>query len=335
MRVPPWHSAELLGVTLRRKEELMRRLVLVLTAMGVAVFLASGVALAQIASTSPSVDENGTTSTMVPDVYRGAVEVTAGGWIVFTKAQEDYALKNSTTFIKQGERTPDGGCLFSGELVLPPGTEAVEVRQTASNPQTCQARLERGRPPLDTLDAAPDSSQATTQSTTESDETIVSNDAEEPTVEPSDLAVDDRMDRTRHRSAGFHTSRYEDPLNIVVNRVKNDTNWWWNGNVVQAPVYNGYYLTWLSGSGWTREAHDWNHRATTYQTTSSSYAHFRNALFCDAVTDPAAPPTHTYYDRNRVHGQYDGDLIGAWNSWDSGGCDEFLTFHHRLVRTHN
>lgn len=304
----------------------MRRLVM----LGSGALVASVLVLMSIAVASADV-------TTVPERYRGAVEIKADGWIVFTKAQEeDYPLQGLTTFVKQGQRTPDGGCLFSGELVLPAGSEAIEVRQTAYNPQTCQARLERGTPPPHTLDGTTDSSEAFTQSTTASDESGLGDEAQASSIEPDDRATDSGFstDAIRH-SAGYHVSRYEDPVGLIVNRVRNNTDWRWNGNVVKEPVYNGFRLTWLTATGWERVAHDWNHRATTYQTTSSTFAHFRNLGFCSAVIGTPQPTTHTYYDRNRVHGRFNGDLVGGWNSWDAGGCRELLHFRHNLVRTLN
>ena len=65
------------------------------------------------------------------------------------------------------------------------------------------------------------------------------------------------------------------------------------------------------------------------QVRSSSYAHFRNGIFCLTID------THTYYDRNNAYGKYNGYLVGQVTWRKSGGCTGLLSFHSRLVRTLN
>jgi hypothetical protein len=293
-----------------------------------AAVAASVVVLAGIAGASPGTDPDVGTSIGVPDVYEGLVEVTESGWIEFKLGQE-YALENPTAYTMQGESAPDGSCVFSGELVLAPGSRAVEERETAINPSTCQMRLERGTPPADAIAGEADG--ATSPQGTAKDGEGQSS----PESATGGSGGEVSIAAAARRSAGFHRTWWEDPANFDVNSVRNSTDWHWNGSDVVGPVYGGYRYWWLTESGWELRGNDWNNFYTSYQTTSSSYAHFRNGYFCTAAYGQYQPPTHTYYDRNAVHGRYNGDLVGTWRSWTDGGCESFLHRRNQLVRTLN
>ncbi|GAB3898007.1 hypothetical protein GCM10029964_081790 [Kibdelosporangium lantanae] len=133
------------------------------------------------------------------------------------------------------------------------------------------------------------------------------------------------------RSAGYYKSYYEDPVQLDVNSVTNSTTWSWNGSSVLSspgPV-GGYHYGWFKGSGWSLKENNWQNTYTSYQTTSSSYVHYRNGTFCATID------THTYYDRNNVHGRKDGWLLGNVNARKKGGCTSLLSFHTKLKRTKN
>lgn len=276
-------------------------------------------ALAGVAGASPSVDQSNAAIINVPDSYREFVEISPDGWIEFK--QQDYALENSTVYVKEGERTDDGGCALSGQFVLPQGSEAVEVREIAFNPVTCEALLERGIPPRD---AALDGATDTQEGATLSDDVDATNSADSG-GEFATAAVS--------RSSGYLESRYKDPPGYRVNYIRNSTDWRHDGRSVRSPVYNGYAWDMIRSTGWQMRKHDWNHHATTYQTTSSSYIHFRNGYFCSNAYGQYQPPTHTYYDRNTVHGRANGSLVGEWRAYKSGGCEGFLRFSKVLRRT--
>jgi hypothetical protein len=82
----------------QNKEEHMlsrQRILLSVTALAALVLSLAGVALA---SPTGDADPKGVEDT--PSVTQKA------GWIEFTKAKEEYPLKNSSTFVKQGKRLP-------------------------------------------------------------------------------------------------------------------------------------------------------------------------------------------------------------------------------------
>ena len=106
-------------------------------------------AMAGIAYASPGANESGTSSAAVPDAYKGSVEIKDNGWVEYKK--QEGPLKNSRVYTKEGKRNPNGSCKFSGKLVLPPGSKAVEERELAFNSSTCQVRVERGTPSADAI----------------------------------------------------------------------------------------------------------------------------------------------------------------------------------------
>lgn len=204
----------------------MRRTIVLSSAVVAALVLA----LAGFAGASPGADRNGVVSGIVPEVYKGLVEIKENGWIVFNMQQE-YPLKNAEVYTKQGERAPSGACVYSGELVLPADSEAtaIEERGTAINPSTCQMRMERGTPPADAiadeLDGAPSS-----QQTTESDEQESS-----PQSATNGSGGEVSVAATKRRSAGLHRTWWEDPGHIEVNFVRNNTDWLGTGAVSSLP----------------------------------------------------------------------------------------------------
>jgi len=236
----------------------------------------------------------------------------AGGTAGWTRVSYDAPLAKSQSYMLQGTRTSDGGCAFSGSLELAPGEAAVTERQTGLNLATCQAEIERGVPSASSADdaAPPDSSTLSGEAAAQGD------------LPGSDVPL-------ATHSAGYLKTDWEDPVQIDVNSVRDNTDWYWNGNSVVAPVYGSWHLGWYSPSGWQLVSQNWQNTYTSYQTTSSHYAHFKNPYFCATID------THSYYDRNTVHGRNNGSLVGVWNSWVSGGCTGLLHFEHHLVRTLN
>jgi hypothetical protein len=214
--------------------------------------------------------------------------------------------------------------------VLRPGQEAVEVREVALNPSTCQARVERGVPTGNAAASQPPASDWTSRSGGQK-----STFKGEQSAKGSEDVVSAAARRPVTRSKGFHRSFWKDPVNIVVNRVGNTTRWRWNRIRVVGPVYGYYNYGWFAASGWRKKSSDFNNYYTSYQTTASSRVHYRNGIFCEVITGTFGSPTHAYYNRNKVHGRFNGNLVGEWNSYLRGGCRGLLRFDHVLKRTRN
>ena len=130
-------------------------------------------------------------------------------------------------------------------------------------------------------------------------------------------------------SAGYMKSWYQDPVGLVVNSVQNGTDWHWTGGCVIAPVYGSYRYTWFSPSGWSLQGNNWTNVYSCAMSTSSSYVHFHNGIFC------LFQSTDTYYNRNTVNGLANGTLAGSIHAVKSGGCIGLLSFHYTLRRTLN
>jgi hypothetical protein len=123
-----------------------------------------------------------------------------------------------------------------------------------------------------------------------------------------------------NRGVAALKTAWEDPLGIDVNSVQNTTDWHWNGNCVVSPVQNSQAQDWYTPTGWWRDSQNFQHSWNCTQTTSSSFGHFANDNFCPG----GGNRTHAYYDRNIVHGRYNGAATRSQNSWISGGCSFLL-----------
>jgi hypothetical protein len=226
------------------------------------------------------------------------------GWIQYSAP----FVTNSEERILQGSFNQFGECDISSVTELPPGQAAVQVDEIAHNPDTCESKVlisatGAAEDPGDTVEKAEGASTPVVGLGT------------------SDVGVQ------AVRSAGYLRSYYEDPPRLDVNAVTNSTTWTWNGSSVSSP-YGGYRYEWLAASGWRRLENNWQNTYSSYQTTVSSYVHFKNTTFCGFTT-------HTYYDRNTVHGRRDGYLVGEWNARKVGTCSGLLSFHKTLKRTQN
>jgi hypothetical protein len=222
-------------------------------------------------------------------------------------------LVNPLTLDIQGQRIAPDNCRFTSALELAPGQPAVREDVIAVDDATCTMRVQRGVP-ADLAEPAP----------------------EPGTSQQSGRAVaQERFAFARTRalathSHGYHKSYYEDPVQLDVNSVRNDVDWYWNGSWVSSASCS-YHYGWLSGSGWGLKENNFFCRYENSQTQvrSSSYAHFKNGIFCAFID------THTYYDRNNAYGKYNGYLVGTVSASKSGGCTALLSFHHLLRRTLN
>jgi hypothetical protein len=254
------------------------------------------------------------------------------GWQTFT---ESYALANSTTTLVQGLKYADGSCEFSGDLALPLGNGVIDARQVGVNIASCQTRIETGTPPSNIVqqdEAKPyDISPPATPSVP--DDTTGAATAPDPgtaTASASGLGAPQAAvapataSATRFHAFASLRTWLEDPIGIDVNVVRNDTSWYFNRKCVTG-ASGGYGYTWYSPSGWDLRENNWINTRRCYDSTSSSSVKFRNNTFCAPFT------TYSRWDRNSIHGRYDGMAYYHWNVHWYGGCSDLLHFHHRLT----
>ena len=204
-----------------------------------------------------------------------------------------------------------GGCQFTLSASLATGQTIQRVDETSFSASTCQSTVAY--------------TSGTTAATMPADPTEVS-DSGVVASTLSGTAPATTALTTRH-SAGYMKSWFQDPVHITVNSVQNSTDWRWNGSCVVAPVYGSYHYTWFAG--WVKKDNNWQNYYTCTQSTSSSYVHFHDGAFC-AFTD-----TEVYYNRNTVHGKYNGYLTGNVHWSKTGHCSGLLSFHYSLKRTLN
>lgn len=254
-------------------------------------------------------------SLLVVGLLPGAVSAadTSSGWTDYSDAPAD-----STVETIQGTSDGAGGCILNLSASLSPGQDYTRADEIAFNSSTCQSKIAFSHG-----STAPAEPAEPTDTTTSSSGLV-------PTTSSSSkiTASTDATLATTYRSIGYMKSWYQDPVGLVVNSVKDTTDWYWN-RICATGRYGSYYYTWYSPSGWQLKENNFQNYYTCYQTTVSSYAHFRNGIFCFTID------THTYYDRNTVHGRYDGWLLGNVYAYKSGGCTSLLSFHYALRRTYN
>ncbi|HSR22675.1 MAG TPA: hypothetical protein VLW53_03925, partial [Candidatus Eisenbacteria bacterium] len=223
----------------------------------------------------------------------------------------DAAPAGSTTDTVTGTSDGAGGCTFTLTTSLAPGSTVKRVDELSYSASTCTSKLAYTSgtyAAADTADASNVSNSGLVASTLSG-------------TAPAVTAA------TTIHSAGYLNSWFRDPAYITVNSVRNSTDWHWNGSCTVSPVYGSYHYTWFAG--WVKKSSNWNNYYTCYQSTSSSYVHYHDGAFC-AFTD-----TEVYYNRNTVHGRYNGYLVGNVSWYKSGHCSGLLSFHDYLKRTLN
>jgi hypothetical protein len=250
---------------------------------------------------------------MVPPVAYASVERNGG------PAAAPPPLRNAVVDRVQGKHVGKGVCEYSSTLELAPGEQAIQEDSIAFDDSTCTMTVQRGTP----IELPPVEDPAVSGMSTEEG-------SAQPAGERSLSALHGPARTAAVHSAGYYKSRFEDPVGIDVNSVRNNVNWYWNGSTV-FNAFCAYSYGWYSPSGWQLKENNFFCRYENSQTQvrSSSYAHFRNGVFCLTID------THTYYDRNNAYGRYNGYLVGQVNWRKSGGCTGLLSFHTQLVRTLN
>jgi hypothetical protein len=244
-----------------------------------------------------------------------------------------HPLARSRFRVDQGKRLQSGECSFPGsQLTLAPGgRKAIESRSDAIDLIDCQVLVETGVPPARLLTGSV-ASAAADRGTSQESGLIPAplNKADpvyEPQKSPSGVAV------AAQHSAGYLLTWWHDPCPfpcVHVNEARNGTDWYWNRQCVVSPVSGWYRLWWRSETGWGLNASNWQNYYACYHAISSSYALYQNDIFC------VGQSVWTTYNRSTVSGHFDGNLVGAWNTWVSGAaCKSLLGFDYTLVRTLN
>jgi hypothetical protein len=210
-----------------------------------------------------------------------------------------------------------GGCAFDFSPSLAPSQTVQRADEVAFSASTCQSRVAFTSNAL----AAPAPADPSGASVMDSGSVASTQTATAAAAAVVPLAAT--------HSAGYVKSWYQDPPGIVVNSVQNSTDWHWNRRCVVAPVSAGFQYHWYTPSGWFLLQNNWQNNYTCAQSTSSSYAHFINDIFC------MLHPTDVTYDRNNVHGQANGTLSGSVHASKIGICSPLLSFHWVLRRTLN
>ena len=237
------------------------------------------------------------------------------GWVTY-----DPPPPGATVQTLQGTSDGQGGCAFDFSASLAPGQSAARADEVAFNESTCQSQF------AFTYDdnAAPEAPLRSDGDSTSSGP--VPSPAETATTLGSRASA---AAAAATHSAGYMKSWYQDPVTLVVNSVQNATDWNWDGTCVVAPVSGSYSYYWFGPSGWVLQANNWQNVYNCTQSTSSSYVHYHNGVFCALIA------TDTYYNRNTVNGKFNGTLAGSVSALKAGGCIRLLSFHWSLRRTLN
>ncbi|MBP2324108.1 hypothetical protein JOF56_004493 [Kibdelosporangium banguiense] len=240
----------------------------------------------------------------------GIAGAESDGWIHYRVP----VLADAQQVTIQGALNERGVCEIPMSSELSPTTETASIDEIAHNPDTCTSKV-------------------LVSSTEVADEAESDTDKSEGAATPQLSAgvAGDANIQAVTRSRGYYKSYYEDPVQLDVNSVSNWTEWSWNGSsVLSSPgPTGGYNYGWYSPSGWSKKENNWTNTYTSAQTSVSSYVHYRNGSFCATID------THTYYNRNNVHGRKNGVLAGNVSAEKSGGCTRLLSFHTKIKRTKN
>lgn len=239
----------------------------------------------------------------------------------FSYVQSLTPMQGSAVQMQQGKVLGPKACEFVTNLNVPSGQQAIEQREVAINIDTCQILLETGVPNPASLASYRQGKRLSSSSAQ---------------ARSRGRGADVRSAARAVHSAGYFKTVWEDPVEIDVTSVRNNTDWHWTGSRVVRPVRGRRGYGWFSASGWQlNKGSNWRNYFTSYQTTSSSFVRFHNDAFCRAVFGIFGTTTHVVYDRNTVHGRKNGDLVGKVRTRKYGGCSKLLHFDKYLVRTKN
>ncbi len=213
----------------------------------------------------------------------------------------------------EGRKNPDGSCTISDSGSVPPGGLAVRSDEIAFNPITCQSQIARYRLSNEEAALADDAAEDTARASSSEES---SGSGRNVTGGPGDAAS-----MAVSSEGAYSRTWYEDPPGIDVTSVRNSTNWTYNGSCVLSQTGRAHY-SWFTTSGWSKIGEDFEAGYNCSRSRSSSYARFRNGVFCLTID------TYNTYDRNRIFGQEDGGYNWSYDATKSGGCTALLSIHH-------
>lgn len=222
--------------------------------------------------------------------------------------EHDEPLSQTETILVQGERTTDGGCLFSGEetVSLPADQDHVRIRtrELAYDPTSCLSLMETGMP----LTTPPPSDSPDRSGTVQDDgEGLVSI-------------------QTHAAYNSFQRQWYEEPAQQSVGEVTNTVQWR-PDSTCASPTggqdFASFRLDWLEQTGWRLINHNWITDFTCQRVLSESSVHYRNSIFCLTID------TDVFFDVNRVEGLpgENGVTQYAYAHRKFGGCSAALSYH--------
>jgi hypothetical protein len=225
------------------------------------------------------------------------------------------------------------GCRFSGRETitdneLPPGRVRIS-REVAFNNKDCVLLTEEG--------------------------TVLRSDLQDEPADSAGPTVEEEAGMSGTSSFGlsaaaaaatksrYHETRYEDPPNFDVTRVRAKLTWTYTGTCVTNSWNHIGEHYWLSGTGWSKESSNTTaSRTCTGGAYTNVYGKYRNGLFCKAILAWLPPPlglawallqpaTYNEYNRTRIRGNPSGSFTSFWNASKWGGCDSLLTFERRTA----
>jgi hypothetical protein len=232
-----------------------------------------------------------------------------GGWHSYTRTVPDKAAVS----VVQWKKNSSGGCEITQTGTARPGAVATETHELAFNLSTCQSQMAT-YPLTSTELAAAEQKDAAASSAGVTAPTA-------PASAGASLSSAGVTAASLHRAA-YSQTWYEDPPGLDVTKVRNDTDWYSNGSCVTS-ASGSYAYNWLSASGWSKQSSNWRNTSRCAQSESSSYAKFRNGVFCATID------TYNTYDRNNIWGKPNGSYTWSYHATKSGGCTALLSIHHR------
>jgi hypothetical protein len=230
-------------------------------------------------------------------------------WVIVGKAPV-----GSTIEKVRGTKDEAGHCQFKFPMTLAPGEQGMRGDQVRIDPENCltEIAVTRGK--------------AATPSVPPAESSVSMNRGERPRGTGGELG---NNATAFIQSRGYLRTFWEDPIFIDLNGVKNEVDWFWNNTGCLVPNLGGRTYDWFTPSGWNLLAENWQNVFNCSLQSSSSFAHFRNGIFC------LGADSDTVYDRNTVRGSWDGFLYGESFTVFSGPCTVLASFHYDFQRTLN
>jgi hypothetical protein len=113
---------------------------------------------------------------------------------------------------------------------------------------------------------------------------------------------------------------YVDPVGIVMNSVRDDIDWQFDGSCTYNSSGGSSSISW--NTGWNYDAYNDTVYKSCFSDSRQTYAHFYNGVFCALTT------TDVWYNLNIIVGKYDGSFYHDWDTITGGQCAPLLRFQH-------